>query len=451
METIDEYRIKLKKIADYAFGHEVKSVGAEQFKIGTPDLWDKEILGDFLIACHDGFKIAQNLLIEETKKYQALLKASKDELKEYRRQRNKEKEKDIQAKIKIFKQRLSTLSHIADGIAWQLIDGQIHIARRFHIEQDAPKYLVSSNINHAIKVANCINKNPDNFALISDLTSFVQIGDLLVRDSKGIRVIELKEGKVNYEIENVLKAIDEEETAISESELKEQFNNRTIKQIKRVQRQKERAIRATNVINEDKGIDPVSGEQIIINTPSIDSDYYDEELFDLYKNLEKKIWSYTVIDSCLHIGMYRDEGILMAGFAIKEIIEETTENFIIVDWLSITKNLSEPIFAKPLPPDFIIDILTGKVKVILGLDMDSLIEIWNTIGLETRWMTKGETTRIRQNAIRKGIIEINKRGIVLKISDGEMIMYGGTISKILYDNIKPINIALSILSTIEDI
>lgn len=447
MDTLDDYRIKLKEIADFAFGHGIEAVGMEQFKVGTPDTWDKNIKENFFIACHDGFKIAQKLLIEEIKKYQTLLRESTVQLKEFRRQRDKTSEKEIQDKIDIIEQRLHTFSHMADGIAWQLIGGQIHIARRFHIQEKSAKFLDSSNLEHAIQVAEAINQTPSDFALISDLTSFVQIGDLLVRHGKVIAIMELKEGKVNDLITDFFKKVDKAGEEITDDDLKEKFDETTIKQIKRMQRQQQRAVRATDVINNDKGIDPVSGGNIIVSTPKYFTEHYHEELSKLQEDLKTKIWAYTVIDTCVHIGMYRDKGIMMAGIAIEATLKELTENYIIVDWLSITHNLSEPLFGKPFSPDFIIDILTGKVKVIIGLNLDALIETFNYFGLKTRWMTEKETAKSKQTAVRDGMVIINKRGLMVTLPSGqEVIISGGTLSKIMYDSIKPSSVAVAMLS-----
>lgn len=259
--------------------------------------------------------------------------------------------------------------------------------------------------------------------------------------------MELKEGKINDQIKTFFESIEQAGKDITEEDLKEKFDEKTIKQIKRMQRQQQRAFRAVDVINNDKGIDPVSGDNIVINTPKIQTEYYYEELIKLQEDLKNKIWAYTVVDTCLHIGMYRDEGIVMAGFAIEEILKAETENYIVIDWLSITHNLSEPLFAKPFSPEFIIDLLTGKIKVIIGLNLDALIYTFNVFGLESRWLTPKETTKKSQTAIREGIFVVNKRAIVVSFPDGqEVIIYGGTLTKILYDNIRPSSIATSILS-----
>ena len=45
-----------------------------------------------------------------------------------------------------------------------------------------------------------LEENPTGFVLISDLTSFVQVGDVVnLSLQKGIQIIELKEGKKNEE------------------------------------------------------------------------------------------------------------------------------------------------------------------------------------------------------------------------------------------------------------
>ena len=449
MKTTEEHRIKVREIADLAFANAVNSADFKKL-IGThPKDWDENIQEKFIEKVHEGFKKSQNLLVQEVLVNQELLRQKKEELKETRRKRETEKTENISIEIEVLEQRLSTFSHIADGIAWQLISGEIHIARRFHIGENSSKFLDSSNIEHAKKVVDEINKSPLDFALISDLTSFVQIGDVLIKNKNLVGIMELKEGKVNDQIKDFFDELKQNDTAVTEDLINNKFDEKTAKQAKRMQRQILRAERATEVMNTDAGIDPVSETPIKISTPAIKTEGYQEEFMKLNNILETKIWAYTVVENCLHIGMYRDKGIAMAGFAIEEILKKETENFIIIDWLSITNNLSQPIFAKPFPPDFIVDVLTGKIKIIMGLNLDKLIEFFNILGIKTRWLTKKETAKAKQKEVRKGMVVVNNRAISMTLPylGGEAIISGGIISKILYDNILPSNMALSLLST----
>jgi hypothetical protein len=446
MKTIEEHRTRLREIADYALGHGVEAKGKEMFTESHPSKWGKDDQTKFITACHDGYKIAQNMLIEEIQYYQSLLRDYTKELKECRKSKAALKIEEIENFIKTIHVRISTYSHVADAIAWNLLGGQIHIARRLHIEQFDMKYLDSSNLRHAIEVANSLNKKPMRFALISDLTSFVQIGDLLIRDEDKLGIAELKEGEVNELLEDFFWNIEKYKEGSLKEEFIKKLDKNTVKQMKRMLRQKERAIRAIEVINTDKGIDPVSGNNITVGTPTIPTKGYQEDINKLRSQLDSKIWAYTVVDTCIHIGMYRDEGIPMAGYAIQMILKEQTDNFIVIDWLSITKKLSQPIFAKPFSPEFIVDVLTGKVKIIIGINVDQLIETFNYFGLKTRWATMKETAKAKQESKRKGIFEVNKRGVIITVNGSDQFLGGGILSKIIYDNILPSNIALTLLS-----
>ncbi|WP_431244397.1 hypothetical protein ACQ9BO_08815 [Flavobacterium sp. P21] len=346
---------------------------------------------------------------------------------------------------------MSAYFHIADGIAWQLIRGEIHVSRRLYIGESV-KQLDSSNLEHAIKVSLEINESPENFALISDLTHFVQIGDLLTRTPKGLAIMELKEGSVNNKIADLVKKI--HDTGFPLKDLEDEISNldlNTNKQLQRVLRQEERAFRAVEIINKDEGNDPKTGEKISVSTPKNRTEFYSHEFEKLFKKLESSIWAYDVIDrGCLHVGLYRDEGRFMTGL-IKDILDKKTTNHVIIDFVSIAGNVSEPLFAKPLPPKLMIDILVGDIKLIIGLNIDALIQVFKDTGFEVELLSEKQTMKLKQREKMKVMFIINKRAIRLTNPENKktMIVGGGIISKILYDSIYPSNIAITLLQTLE--
>lgn len=451
MKQVEEYRIDLRSITDLAFSYGIQHSGIELSRLrnlSDLSIEDKEI---FIQTCHVGYKQAQKRVIFEIQEYQTELTSLKINLKECRRNKNKTRIKEILNEQKIIDNRIITYSHIIDTIAWQILGSQIATVRRFHIDEKGSKFLNNSNISHAIEVADKINENPNNLALISDLTNFIQIGDLIVLQDGKVGVMELKEGAVNDQIAAFLSETESNNQTIEDVDLDEKFDKKTIKQIKRVVNQKIRMDQTIDVVNNDKGIDPVCGIEVLIKTPIISTEYYYQELEDLRQELMIKNWSYGVIDSCLHIGMYRGEGLFMAQSTIKSILELDTKNYILVDWSTITKNISEPIFNKPLPQEFIIDILTGKVKVIIGINLDLMIQLFNDLGVNASWMSRKETAKIKKEKIRSGLVLANNQGISMELPNGEkLIMYGGIISKMIYDNIRPSNIALTLANTIQE-
>ena len=91
---------------------------------------------------------------------------------------------------------------LADSIAWMLIGpDNLWIARRlckFGWGDEALTSLTHSNYESVMEfVTNHNAADPDSFALMSDITSFVHLGDALVREKTGLRTVELKEGAVN--------------------------------------------------------------------------------------------------------------------------------------------------------------------------------------------------------------------------------------------------------------
>lgn len=449
MKTLEEHRNQLKTISDYAFSHGQEFLGIEKMlriAKGTASAKVKKI---FFQKCHEGFKLAQELLIDEIQYYQSLYRTSNQDLKVSRTERNKEKQKKLENDLQIVETRLSALSHIADGIAYQLLGGRIHVMRRLHIGKQGNSFLEFSNLSHTKAIVDQINKNPDDFAFISDLSSFIHIGDLLVFSNGEVKIVELKEGKVNQEVSGFLDNVNIKQDTLDDAKLEEKFDKHTAKQIKRNVRQRKRGMQFEEVVNNDKGIDPATGEFIHIPTPAVDSVYYNDVLGEMEDTLKSQNWAYQYLPGGVHIGMYKDDALLMAKFAIEHIVKEKTPNFILVDWQSIIDQLSEPLFSKPLSPDFIIDILTGRVRVIIALDCDELIDEFNRFGLNAKWLSQKETMRLKQtNKNIQGLFEVNGRAISVAKEDGTKItIYGGIISKILYDNIMPASIASQIAST----
>jgi hypothetical protein len=450
MKTQQEHRAKLEEIADYAFIYGLRTMGWGT-QLPHPSTWSEGTMKRFYANCNTGFKAAQNLLVEERQYYQMQWRATTELLKEYQIQKAKAEASVARHILLIIEQRLSVLAHIADAIAWQLLGGQIHYARRLHMREKDAKFLDVSNIAHVLREAAAINENPLDFALISDITSFIQIGDLLVRHIDSvIEVVELKEGSVNQTIAKFFDTAEKAGQNIADIDLSAQFDKNTVTQIQRMQRQKEKMARAVEVLNTDSGIDPATKSPITVSTPTSETEYYYEELIALCDKLETKYFSYGIVDDCLHVSMHRGNiGLALAPGIVKRVLEAKTKNYVLVDLLDIINQVSEPLFIKPLKQEFVLDVLTGKIKVIIGLDIDAMIGVFNKTGLKTFWMPKKTRALIKADggSLSKTLFEINNRAIEMKFPDGRQnAIGGGTISKILYDTIKPSSVALSFLT-----
>ncbi|WP_431244396.1 hypothetical protein ACQ9BO_08810 [Flavobacterium sp. P21] len=77
MKTKEEHKIKLKQISDLAFSHGVEAIKPYVERFSFPNSWSKEVLKLFMEKCHEGFKMAQGLIIDEVLYYQSLLREKK--------------------------------------------------------------------------------------------------------------------------------------------------------------------------------------------------------------------------------------------------------------------------------------------------------------------------------------------------------------------------------------
>ena len=188
-----------------------------------------------------------------------------------------------------------------------MIEGKLYIARRFYQNAPGSKNLEDTNYKSVMLVADKINEKPDNFVLLTDITSYVQIGDLVGVINGKRKLIEVKEGERNNEILEDINAVNNSDLPICEFFEKYKERPKDVEQIRRILKQEIVANDEINIINTDSGHDPVTDRNIKIYTPKEATPYFYDELLDLEKQLmTRNFWAYTVVDSCLHIGLYKN-------------------------------------------------------------------------------------------------------------------------------------------------
>ncbi len=455
MKSKIEFKQEVKELCDIAFSNALLKMKEGKFDNTDVKNWDGNDIKIFLERVYEGFKIAQNKIIEQMTFYQQKLNEANEGLKTSKKDRNKQSESNNKNLISKINSRLKILSYIMDGIAWQLFYRQKYITKRFFLDETS-KSLINSNISHVKKVADKINEDPMKFALISDLTNFIQIGDLVIKSKDGTAISELKEGKVNDELIKIKEKVFKENSPNKEIEnIVKSLDQKRLKQLKRMLKQDLRMFNIADVINNEEGIDHRTGKEIkIISTDSPTIHYYNV-ILEAIENLKEKNWSYQVEDlSIIHIGIYKPESFKLAKIAISSILNSQTKNYIITDFKQIINNTSEPIFAKPLSPDLINDLLFDNIKIIIGIDISMFSARFEEIfGIKTEFLSRKETMKLieedKENA--KNIFMIENKAIkFINPKNGNyVILGGGIISKLLFDNVHPISIFEYINKTLE--
>lgn len=402
------------------------------------------ILGNkeqFIANCHEGFKQGQLKIIKQLQETQNKKLKCNEELKQARATKNKQLSNELNNHSSNLLLQENIIRHLADTIAYQMLQGQLHIMRRLHLEVEGTVSLNASNLQSVLKVAEDINATPGNMALLTDLTGYIQTGDLLCLIDGKLIIGEVKEGMKNIQILEILK--DKESEGISPEDLKEKhkLDDHSFKQLKRNIRQQEIMKMICEIANTDKGTDPLTKEPFKFLTPEEDTPRYYLELCSLREHLEKNnMLAYTIVEDCLHVGMYKGPFRFLGGRILQATYGKETGNYIPVDMLRIIESINKPIFFLPFEKEFIFDILFGRIKLLFILDLDDYMKLYEQYGYKAEWGTTKETTKASEtiNKKMKGLLVYKNRGIKIKVDDSnDMWLFNGSFLKIFFDQIYP--------------
>lgn len=276
-----------------------------------------------------------------------------------------------------------------DSIAWQMIGGQLCYARRLYRDQRQPS-LSNSNLESVIGAARYFRaENPDSMPLISDLTNFVQIGDLFAANPKtGISILEVKEGRKNHEIGQLAQFYRQSKCEHLKQLVAETESAQTFKQFQRIVRQMNRMDFASKVLGKGQARDPDSEEEIFIPEAALPIEQWDDRLNKLFDEACERGWAVDVIDDCLFVGAYSAEHMRRAGhIAFVQWLDqfagdEFSPTARLID--SVTLPLALPIFAVPTTSERTMDVLFGRLHVCMGMSIPGLVEACEKSGYMVR-------------------------------------------------------------------
>jgi hypothetical protein len=337
---------------------------------------------------------------------------------------------------------------IADSIAWQFLGNQLCHARRLFKEQ-VPPNLKHSNFESVVTAAaNIVETHPDSMPLISDLTSFVQVGDIITSiPGQAMVISEVKEGKENQRITDFMSFYLESTCDRALQIFCEQSGPKSVKQLERMVRQVGRMAHFTDVVSKGVSKDPDTGQFIQIPEQEVHIDTWDEELNDLLANPEGKGWGIHVIDDCLFLGCYFDKPMSAGGHIIFNGWFDScggTEHCPrarLFDSMKVP--LALPVFNRQIPHEKMFDLLFGRLQVCMGVNVESLLGQCQKEGLQVRFGTNREASKLEQ----LGGKLYRYKGNAIFIGNGkvEMGVADGIFVRMLFHGQKPISLIKAML------
>ena len=366
-KTFEKHLLRLRPMVMPAQLEEPAKQLFEEVCCGTRALWpfnpermsEPDFRANFFRLAHDGMWTAQERFINRIGNGQQMLRAEE------------------------------ALYRMAmDTIAWQMLGKQLCYARRLFRNQRQPN-LSNSNLESVVAVARHIrNERSDSMPLIADLTTFLQIGDIFLADpQKGSTIIEVKEGQKNYEIGELAKFYKQSGCEHFREIVYQTETEHTVKQFERVLRQMDRMEFASSVLGKGTGRDPDSKQEINIPEPYIPIEDWDADLNELLDKASEKAWAINVIDGCLFVGAYSAHMLPASPVAFLAWLNKFSgDQFLpaarLID--SVVEPLALPLFAMPLSPERVMDLLFGRLHVCMGISIPDLVAACEKDGFVVR-------------------------------------------------------------------
>ena len=400
---------------------------------------DKDLTKNFIEKVHTGFMIAQKNILFRLEKESKSKQKLKNRLCEANRNRDKKLSIEIRKRINIIERKELIYRKLADSIAWQMMHLDGTIIRRLYRGVNQID-IASSNISHDLEIVDKIfNSNKLQFPLISDLTSFIQVGDILLIDleKKQLGVIELKEGKVNDKIEKIIDDFAQTQCEYMLYLATKDENENFHKQFNRYIKQKEIILETAKTISTGNGVDNTTKKNISIPSDVFEVESFDNILINMLKEVDKKNYSIHVVDDCLLIGVYNNVRLLGMVRAFIEWVRGLKIEFPIINFVSsLHSPIAFPIFLHQFSLEDKIKLINGEKTILMCLDIEKWLKELSENGLAYRFLSKKETARMNSNSEIKAF-EYKGQAIEISYNGMSSLLYDGIFSRMFYELTTP--------------
>lgn len=443
------------KLLDTAFTGGFKALESHGFK--TKDFErDPRARSRFIRGCHYGYDKVQKNIGRLVIHLEGKVVALETELKQIRQKRPRQVEL-MQKKIlelRILGNRQKVLRKIIDAILFATIEHNLWVIRRLCLESQVRR-VNTKTILKMLNLASDLNsKSRYKFYLVTDLTTFVHLGDLVEVDFSGDekkwRIIEIKEGKMNKTLLDIIQDRDVQLSPDETKTIEVKYGHHAAKQVKRMITQKRRITEFEKIIKTDHGIDPKLGKEINILPETFIFESFQEALSSLIDHIYEKGVSAITINKCLRLFGFKAEMLNepqiglspdihphiithaffhMANPKIlckllldpEQAMNELKEMELAPSFFDFVRyNLNDP-FSWPIffwgKKDQIYDLLAGRIRLFIQFDMKVFFELAEESGVKMTWVTGKETEELRKVSSRiPG--SLNSWGVKIELPDG---------------------------------
>jgi hypothetical protein len=458
-ESLPAFEPILSRLYELALRNGFAAMEKERFGYGD-FVGNASVRRKFLQACHYGYDLAQRqiagLVIDMEKDARLLT----EELKQHRRDRNKVGAKNTVNRIQIIRNRQLTLRRLVDSILFTIVAHENWLFRRFTIDMQVHG-IDPDVLSRTVQTA--VERNRDDrmkFSLVSDLSTVVQIGDLVEIDvtsekQRKWRVIELKEGKVNEKLAGLIDQEKPENKTDLPERLKTTLPDKAVRQARRMIKQGRRMDELTRIVETDRGLDPQTETETIMTSDTLSLDSYEGEIEQVYKRAKEKGTGALEISGCLRIfgirhdqakghgrGMAAHQFFHMAnrkapcalsgeGTEASRLEEQRNVKavpyFVNLTDYSLNVPIADPIFVWR-DRNMVFDLVMGRVQIFVQFDFEAFFRLAHDHRIKIRWIRGKEAEEIKKFSMR--LPGTDAWGVLAELPGGErMTLVGGFLGR----------------------
>ncbi len=383
----------------------------------------------FMRGCHYGYDLAQRQIGELVIDFEHKILAAEQELKRLRRLRDP-RTRSVLEKIRALQSRQIILRRLVDSILCTILHFQVWILRRLSMENRIRR-IDPGVLRRTLDIAVARNRGDRlKFSLVADLTTVVQVGDLVEVEwsppSGGSwKVIELKEGRVNNILSGLLEEKQEVLSAADLAQIGETLGKHAPKQARRMLAQRARLREFQKIVETDHGIDPQYKVEVNMTPDLVKVDGYGEAVRATCDGAHVKGVSVAIVNGCLRlVGITREKmpntdiGLLRHLFFHlahpgeicklgnrKERSDELAALSSVPPFVDLVQQntLGQwglPIFVWEMNPERIIDLATGQIRLFAQFDMEAFFKVAEAEGIKMTWIVGKEAEKLKKFSAR---------------------------------------------------
>jgi hypothetical protein len=168
----------LERFWPLVFENGIRRLEAEGLKLDSIAA-DPSTRRRFLQACHYGYDLAQRQIGRTVIEYELEIRTMNDQLSGARKSRDKEIARSLLHRIALLRRRQLVLRRFIDSILYGIIAGQTWVLRRVMIDEEI-RAIDPRTLQRTLEIATERNREDRmTFSLVSDLSTVVQVGDLV--------------------------------------------------------------------------------------------------------------------------------------------------------------------------------------------------------------------------------------------------------------------------------